>query len=81
MLRIGRKSCPYCHRPNVYVSSPESLWEEVAVLLLHRPVRCHDCMHRFYRPLSIPTPIALEIAQTIKPKQRANATKDKPTSA
>lgn len=58
MLRIGREYCPYCRRSEVYVSDPESLWEEVAILLLLRPVRCYVCMHRFYRPLSVRTPIA-----------------------
>jgi hypothetical protein len=81
VLRIGRKSCPYCHRSNVYVCSPESLWEEVAVLMLLRQVRCHDCMRRFYRPLSIPTPIALGSAEMMKPKQQADAAEDKPPSA
>jgi hypothetical protein len=82
MLRIGRECCPYCHGSNVYVSDPESLWEEIAVLMLLRPVRCHDCMHRFYRPLSIPTLIALGSAESMKPKQQADAVEeDKPPSA
>ena len=83
MLRIGRECCPYCHRSNVYVSDPESLLEEIAVLMLLRPVRCHDCMHRFYRPLSVPTPIAPgERAESMKPTQQADAAEeDEPRSA
>ena len=77
MLRIGRESCPYCRRSNVHVSDPESLWEELAVLLLLRPVRCYDCMHRFYRPLSVPTPIAPgERAESMKPTQQADAAEE-----
>jgi hypothetical protein len=36
------------------------LWEEIAILLLLRPVRCRDCMRRFYRPLFVATPLAPE---------------------
>lgn len=59
MLRIGRSDCPHCHRSSeIYISQPRSIWEEVVILLLLRPVRCRDCMHRFLRPLFVPTPIA-----------------------
>ena len=59
MIRIGREDCPYCHRSSeIYISNPRSIWEDLLVLLLLRPVRCHDCMQRFYRPLFISTPIA-----------------------
>jgi hypothetical protein len=83
MLRIGRECCPYCRGSYVHVSDPESLWEELAVLLLLRPVRCDGCMHRFYRPLSIPTPIApAGRAESIKPTQQADAAEqDEPRSA
>lgn len=78
-LRIGQESCPYCHRSDVYVSSPKNLWEELAVLLLLRPVRCHDCMHRFYRPLFIPTAVAPPRSSALKkPTQQTDkATNDK----
>lgn len=66
MLRIGKEKCPYCYRSDVYVSSPKSLWEEFAALLLLRPVRCHDCMHRFYRPLFVPTPLAPTRSSALK---------------
>ena len=57
MLRIGWHRCPYCKRPDIYVSTPKRLWEELAVLLLLQTVRCHDCMHRFFRPLWLATPL------------------------
>lgn len=83
MLRIGWEKCPYCRRPDAYISSPKSLWEEVAVLLLLRPVRCHDCMHRFYRPLFVPTPIpSARSGASKKPAQQTDTTeKDKQRSA
>jgi len=83
MLRIGRECCPYCRSSNVHVSDPESLWEELAVLLLLRPVRCDDCMHRFYRTLSVPTPIApAGRAESMKPTQETDAAEeDEPRSA
>ena len=51
MLKVGWKRCPFCSRQNIYISAPKHLWEEVAILALLQPVRCHDCMHRFLRPL------------------------------
>jgi hypothetical protein len=59
VLRIGREECPYCHRASeIYTSNPKSIWEELVILLLLRPVRCHDCMRRFLRPMFIETPVA-----------------------
>ena len=76
MLRIGKEKCPYCHRSSVYVSGPKNLWEEFAVLLLLRPVRCHDCMHRFYRPLFIPTPVVPARSSALKkPTQETDTAK------
>ncbi len=79
MLRIGKEKCPYCYRSDVYVSNPKSLWEEFAVLLLLRPVRCHNCMHRFYRPLFIPTPVVPTRISALKklPEQTDTAKGDK----
>jgi hypothetical protein len=58
MLRIGRKECPYCRRSSeIFMSQPKSIWEELLVLILLFPVRCHDCMHRFYRPIFVATAI------------------------
>jgi hypothetical protein len=31
-------------------------WEVLAVVILLRPVRCCDCLLRFYRPVFIKTP-------------------------
>jgi len=52
MLRlVGSKRCPFCYRQNIYISHPKHWWESFAILILLQPVRCHDCMHRFLRPL------------------------------
>jgi hypothetical protein len=51
MLKIGWKRCPFCSREDLYISHPKSLWEEVGIAVLLQPVRCHDCMRRFFRPL------------------------------
>jgi hypothetical protein len=83
VLKIGTSSCPYCQRSDVYVSYPKSFWEELAVLLLLRPVRCHDCMNRFYCPLFVPAPVP-PARTTInkKPIQRTDTNeKDKQRSA
>lgn len=55
MLRIGFKRCPHCHRHDIRTSRPKTLWENLIVLALLRPVRCHDCMRRFYLPLFVST--------------------------
>jgi hypothetical protein len=56
-VRIGLADCPYRHRSDVCISRPKSLLEEVAILALLRPVRCRDCIRRFYRPLFVATPL------------------------
>lgn len=69
MLRIGFKHCPYCHRHDIRNSRPKSLWEDLIVLALLRPVRCHDCMHRFYLPLFVSTTdVPLVSARRITPR-------------
>jgi hypothetical protein len=55
MLRIRTQNCPHCNSSNIYVSRPKRLWEELAILFLLRPVRCHYCSLRHYRPLFVPT--------------------------
>ena len=55
VLKIGVQECPHCCRSEIYVSTPESIREEIMILLLLRPVRCRSCMARFYRPLWVPT--------------------------
>jgi hypothetical protein len=69
VLRIGYKGCPYCHRYDICISHPKSLLEEVAMLLLLRPVRCRDCMRRFCRPLFVATPPAPEAIGFKRPVQ------------
>ena len=86
MLRIGAESCPYCHQNDIYVSNPKTLSEELAVLLLLRPVRCHDCMHRFYRPLFVSTPVCPTRSTLSTPskkptQQTDSATRDNQRSA
>ena len=57
MLRIGCKCCPYCRRSSrIHVSRYKTLWEVAAIVLLIRPVRCHDCLLRFYQPVFIKVP-------------------------
>ena len=51
MLRVGWNCCPFCNREDIYISRPKRLSEEIAILVLLQPVRCHDCMRRFLRPL------------------------------
>ena len=51
MLKVGWEHCPFCSRQDIYISAPKQLWEKVAILVLLQPVRCHDCMRRFFRPL------------------------------
>jgi len=69
MLKVGWNGCPFCGRQDIYISRPKSLWEEVAVIALLQPVRCHDCMRRFFRPLlASPRP-------QIDVKRRASVTK------
>lgn len=80
MLRIGFDRCPYCHRADVYTSRPQGLWEELAVLLLLRPVRCHDCMHRSYRPIFKPSTGPLTPIKSVNAKRPPHqATEDKNT--
>jgi hypothetical protein len=59
MLKIGSERCPFCYRQDIYISTPKDLWEELAILALLQPVRCHDCMHRFFRPIFASPPSKL----------------------
>jgi len=76
LLRVGfKEDCPYCHQADIYISRPKSLGEEVVILLLLRPVRCHNCMHRFLRPLFVPTSLAPNAGILSRsPSQKAGAT-------
>lgn len=57
VLKIGMQDCPHCCRSEIYISTPESIREEIMILLLLRPVRCRSCMARFYRPIWVATPM------------------------
>jgi len=56
MLTIDRKYCPYCgDSSHIYLSRLRTLLDLSAILLLLRPVRCHACLGRFYRPRFVKT--------------------------
>lgn len=76
LLRVGFQDCQYCHRDDICISRPKTLGEEIAVLLLLRPVRCHDCSHRFLRPLFVFTPLPNGTVGSRRPAQQA-ATREK----
>ena len=83
MLKVGWESCPFCFRQDIYISVPRNLWEEVAILALLQPVRCHDCMRRFLRPLfaSPPTKMPVRRVASKEPAQREAAVIDKKRAA
>jgi len=83
MLKIGWKRCPFCCQEDIYISHPKSLWEEVVIVVLLQPVRCHDCMRRFLRPLlASPTPrIAARKATLKEPVGKEADTEDKRRAA
>jgi hypothetical protein len=55
MVRL--RSCPYCHdSSHVYLSRVKTLWDAAAIVFMLRPVRCHSCFGRFYRPFFLNTP-------------------------
>jgi hypothetical protein len=56
MLTIDRKYCPHCgDSSHIYLSRVKTLLDLSAILLLFRPVRCHSCLGRFYRPRFVKT--------------------------
>lgn len=56
MLAIERKLCPYCgDSSHIYLSRVKTLLDLIAIPLLLRPVRCHSCLGRFYRPRFVKT--------------------------
>lgn len=55
-MRIACTQCPYCGWSNVFLSRPKRFLDKLLVLILLRPVRCHECMRRFYRPIFCTTP-------------------------
>ncbi len=40
--------CPKCLSPRVHRSRRRGLKHYLAILLLRRPFRCHNCEHRFF---------------------------------
>ena len=73
MLRVGWDRCPYCQRSDLRVSQPKSIWEEIAILLLLRPVRCLDCMRRSCRFLFIATEIVDSPTPARKPVEQTGS--------
>src|SRR6476646_10554916 len=71
VIRIGLRSCPYCHdSSHVYLSRVKTLRDLAAIIFILRPVRCHSCLGRFYRPffLNTPPPPPLKIKATELPE-------------
>jgi hypothetical protein len=57
MIRLH--PCPYCHdSSHVYLSRVKTLRDAAAFIFMLRPVRCHSCLRRFYRPFFLDTPTA-----------------------
>ena len=57
MIRIKLRSCAYCYDPShVYLSRIKTFWDMAAMIFMLRPVRCHSCLGRFYRPFFLNTP-------------------------
>ena len=75
MLTVGWERCPFCSRQEIYISAPKHLLEEVAILALLQPVRCHDCMRRFFRPLFASPPPKMPLGRVVSnepaPKEAA----------
>jgi hypothetical protein len=66
MRKLGLRRCPCCTSTDVHASHIQSLRDLAAFLLLLRPVRCHRCMFRHYRPL---------LTHTIRAPQRTAVAK------
>lgn len=78
MLRVGWNRCPFCNREDLYISRPKRLSEEIAILVLLQPVRCHDCMRRFFRPLfaSPPSKVPPRSVASKEPAQKEASVMD-----
>ena len=66
---ISLRSCPYCNdSSHVYLSRVKTVWDAAAFIFMLRPVRCHSCLARFYRPFFLnippPPPTRLKAAQS-----------------
>jgi hypothetical protein len=75
MLKVSWERCPFCRRQEIYISTPKHLWEELTILLLLQPVRCHYCMHRFLRPILASPPPKVPLRKVLK-KQVQSQTAD-----
>jgi hypothetical protein len=69
MLKLSWERCPFCQRQDIYTSTPKHLWEEISVLLLLQPVRCHYCMRRFMRPIFASPPPKVPLRRTVSQKK------------
>jgi hypothetical protein len=70
MRRIGLNCCPYCGSFDVYRSHPKTLLDRACGIFLLQLARCHDCLHRHYRPVFLDT---LEEPGPIKKPTEASA--------
>jgi hypothetical protein len=79
MLNVRWERCPFCSRQDIYISAPKHLWEEVAILVLLQPVRCYDCMRRFFRPVfaSPPPKMPLRRVASKEPARKEASVMDK----
>jgi len=71
VIKIALRSCAYCHdSSHVYLSRVKTFWDMAAIIFTLRPVRCHSCLGRFYRPffLNTPPPPPLRIKPTELPE-------------
>jgi hypothetical protein len=55
MQRIGLERCPRCRSTAIYASRIQGFRDVAGMLFLLRPVRCHRCMLRHFRPLFVRT--------------------------
>jgi hypothetical protein len=80
--RVAWHICPWCNSGcDIYLSRSQSVWERMAILLLLRPVRCHRCSQRHYRPLFVPTRPPQSILDWNRAAQRIEARRNKRRSA
>lgn len=46
---LGTSICPRCHGSHIYLSRRRSHLEKAFGALSIRPIRCHECNHRFWK--------------------------------
>ena len=46
---LGASICPRCHGSHYYLSRRRSYLEKTFGVLSIRPIRCHECNHRFWK--------------------------------